>query len=242
MMYWIVMFLILVASCADTEIIYKDSDIFVDTDIELADCPDDMVEVGNICIDRYEASREDATETDQGSATGKAYSVKGVIPWMVNPMTDSAYEKFKKACDAAGKRLCKDQEWILACKGPENFTYSWGNEWERTICNNVDTFCDDHCEEESIPMEDCDLSENCGYEYYCFKVVPTGQFEDCSNYSGAFDINGNVWEITDTGSGYRIRGGAFNCAGPSNRLKCTYAAGWTELYAGFRCCKDRETK
>jgi len=222
----------------DTPLTDNDSPL-TDNDIELTDCPDDMVEVGSICVDRYEASREDATETDQGTATEQAYSIKGVKPWMVNPMTDDAYEKFKKACIAAGKRLCRDDEWISACEGPQKLTYSWGNEWERTTCNNVDTFCDDHCEENDIPMENCDLSENCGYNYYCFKVVPTGHFEDCTNFAGAFDINGNVWEITDTSNGYKIRGGAFNCGGPTSRLQCTYSAGWTALYAGFRCCKDR---
>ncbi|HPA57637.1 MAG TPA: hypothetical protein PLT70_09440 [bacterium] len=45
--------------------------------------------------------------------------------------------------------------------------------------------------------------------------------------------------MTDTGSGYKIRGGAFNCAGAIDRLKCTYSAGWSELYAGFRCCRER---
>jgi formylglycine-generating enzyme len=226
-------------SCADTEIIYKDSDIFNDADLELADCPDDMVEVGSICIDRYEASREDATAIDQGKATGKAYSVEGVMPWMVNPMTDEAYEEFKSACETAGKRLCNDNEWISACEGPEKLTYSWGNNWERKTCNNVDTFCDQFCEENGIPEATCNLSENCGYEYYCFKVLPTGTFKDCSNFAGSFDINGNVWEITESGSGYKVRGGAFNCGGPTSRLQCSYSAGWKELYAGFRCCMDR---
>jgi len=224
-------------SCADTEIIYKDSDIFNDSDNDITECPDDMVRIGKVCIDRYEASREDATETDQGTAKGKAFSRKGVMPWMVNPMTDEVYEKFKAACVSAGKRLCRDNEWVAACEGPEKSAYSWGNNWDRTICNNVDSFCDTHCEENDIPQSSCNLSENCGYEYYCFKPVPTGEFENCTNFAGAFDINGNVWEITDTGSGYRVKGGAFNCGGPSNRLKCTYAAGWKELYAGFRCCK-----
>jgi formylglycine-generating enzyme len=226
-------------SCADTEIIYKDSDIFNDSDSELADCPDDMVEVGNICIDKYEASKGDATETDQGTETEIAYSRKNKMPWMVNPMTDNHYEEFKSACLAAGKRLCKNDEWVAACEGPEKYSYSWGNDWNRTICNNVDSFCDDHCEENDIAIEDCNLSENCGYEYYCFKPVPTGEFEKCANFSGALDICGNVWEITDTGNSYLIKGGAFNCAGPAARLKCSYAAGWKELYAGFRCCMDR---
>ncbi|HQI05006.1 MAG TPA: hypothetical protein PL195_07060 [bacterium] len=226
------------ASCADTEVIYKDSELFSDND-ELSECPDDMVEAGRICIDRYEASRKDATAEDQGTATDIAISKKGVLPWMENPMNNAAYEQFKFACVAAGKFLCRDSEWVSICEGPEKLTYSWGNNWDVEICNNVDTFCDDHCLENDIPESECSTFPNCGYEYYCFKPALTGEFQDCVNFAGAHDINGNLWEITDTGSGYKIRGGAFNCAGAIDRLECTYSAGWSELYAGFRCCRER---
>jgi len=236
----IIIFLLLISTgCAETEVIYKDSELFSDDDTELGECPDDMVEVGKICVDRYEASRTDATSSDQGKEAGMAVSKKGVLPWMENPVTDQVYSIFKTACEAAGKVLCKDSDWVGACQGPEKLTYSWGNSWDREICNNVDTYCDDHCLKNDIPESECSTFPNCGYEYYCFKPAVTGEFESCTNFAGVHDINGNMWEITDTGSGYRIRGGAFNCAGASDRLKCTYAAGWKELYAGFRCCRER---
>jgi len=233
------LFITFLTSCAETEVIYKESDLFSDNDTELSKCPDDMVTVGNICIDRYEASRKDATATDQGTSTDIAFSKEGVLPWMENPMTDEAFENFKKAYEAAGKHLCQDSEWVAACEGPEQMAYSWGNNWDREVCNNVDTFCDDHCAAEEIPEEKCKTYPNCGYEYYCFKPSKTGEFTECFNFAKAYDINGNAWEITDTGSGYAVRGGAFNCASASDRLKCRYAAGWKELYAGFRCCLER---
>lgn len=223
----------------DVEIPEKDTDFFDDSDTDTALCPADMVENGNSCIDRYEASRLDATVNSQGIDTSIAVSKGGVMPWMVNPMSDSHYQEFKAACTAAGKRLCKDDEWISACEGPEKTVYSWGNAYDREICNNVDNFCDNYCADNGIAPEDCVLTENCGYTYNCFKSVLTGSYPDCKNYSDAFDINGNVWEITDAGAVYMTRGGAFNCGGPSNRLKCEFNATWTGLYAGFRCCKDR---
>lgn len=228
---------IFISGCADTEVIYKDSELFTDTDAELAPCPDDMVETGNICVDIYEASRSDATASGQGVSTDRAVSKKGVMPWMENPVNDEVYELFKAACEASGKRLCKDPEWTGVCHGTGNTVYSWGNDFDREICNNVDIFCDDHCEENGI--EDCNTGANCGYSYGCFKPQTTGNFENCKNFAGAFDINGNVWEMTDNGGSYVIRGGAFNCANAAERLKCSFAAGWKELYAGFRCCKER---
>jgi len=238
MIRYLFVFIILFTSCAQTEVIYKD-EFFTDNDTDLSDCPQDMVAVGRICIDKYEASRSDATESDQGAETDKAFSKAGVLPWMVNPINEAHFEQFKTACEASGKRLCKNDEWTANCQGPDELIYSWGDSFERNICNNVDTFCDEHCEENGIEEAGCNTFPDCGYDYYCFKVVPTGSFIDCKNYSGAFDVNGNVWEITDNGSGYSIKGGAFNCAKAQERLKCSYSAGWEKLYAGFRCCKDR---
>ncbi|HSW61611.1 MAG TPA: SUMF1/EgtB/PvdO family nonheme iron enzyme [bacterium] len=210
-----------------------------DEDTEQGACPSDMVENGVYCIDRYEASKKDATHLLQGTDESIAVSKESVLPWMVNPMTEADYQKFKTACTAAGKRLCRDDEWIFSCEGAEKTKYSWGVTYNREICNTVDAFCDEHCETNSIAPENCLMSENCGYSYYCFNVVKTGDFLNCINHSGAFDINGNVWEITDTGSAYKIRGGAFNCGNPSARLECGYNATWSDLFAGFRCCKDR---
>ncbi len=239
MFRYVLIFTLIFIGCAETEVIYKDSEFFNDNDNELSECPEEMVAVGNICMDIYEASRVDATADEQGTSEEKAVSKKGVLPWMVNPMTDEHFETFKKACIASGKRLCRNEEWTATCQGPEELTYSWGNDYDRKICNNVDTYCDEHCAENDISQAECNTFPDCGYDYYCFKVVPTGSFENCRNFADIYDISGNVWEITDNGEGYSVKGGAFNCANAQERLKCTYSAGWTKLYAGFRCCKDR---
>jgi hypothetical protein len=204
-------------------------------------CPTDMVAVGlNYCIDRYEASRRDATATEQGQDDSIALSRPGVMPWMVNPMSSAHFVAFQAACAAAGKRLCTREEWFAACTGPAQTPYVYGSVFDREACNCVDTFCDDYCAEHAIEPAQCTTTENCGYTYNCFHAMPTGQFAGCTNAYGTLDINGNVWEIvpSDTDSrGYEVRGGAFNCASPSLRVTCSFNAGWTDLYAGFRCCK-----
>lgn len=206
-------------------------------------CPDDMVPMGTICIDRYEASKLDATDSDMGIDDTQAMSAPNKIPWYVNPVTTDDITTFQNACDAAGKRLCRSDEWMQSCQTEKLNQYVFGNSFDATICNSVDTFCEDHCEVNSISSEECNLSANCGYQYLCFHVSPTGSFEGCTNSYGTFDTGGNVWEIvlseTDP-RGYEVKGGAFNCAGAATRLKCSYNAGWSALYAGFRCCKDQE--
>lgn len=108
----------------------------MDAPVELpplpASCPDGMVPIPGGCMDVYEASREDATEESQGEGT-VATSQKGVMPWEpVNLATARA------ACDAAGKRLCRLDEWVWSCHGPENTVYGYGDTYDPLICNGID--------------------------------------------------------------------------------------------------------
>lgn len=210
--------------------------------VETGTCPPDMVPIPvaePFCMDIYEASRADATATGMGADVNKAVSQAGVIPWFVNPMTDRMFEQFQAACRTSGKRICEKEEFFTACSQDGSNLYVFGNTFDREICNCVDTFCDDYCTEHGV--DPCSTADNCGYTYYCFHAVPTGDLVDCTNDYGTFDICGNAWEIVPSDTdlrGYEVRGGAFNCAGASARLQCTFNASWTALYAGFRCCRD----
>lgn len=227
------------------------------TEVDLSSCPDEMVVVtresdggdeSSFCIDRYEASRADADGTSGGSDSSMALSRADVIPWYENPMSAEVFSRFEEACGAAGKRLCTAEEWSTACVGPDDALYVFGDTYDAEVCNCVDTHCDDYCEENGISSDECNLGSNCGYRCgagnettECFHVTPTGSFPGCTNALGTFDINGNVWEIVTSESdarGFEVRGGAFNCASASTRLKCSYNADWDGLYAGFRCCRD----
>jgi hypothetical protein len=205
------------------------------------ECPCDMVPVGSeFCIDRYEASRPDATAVQPGLDESRATSRPGVLPWMVDPMTHADFLVFQSACEASEKHLCSKQEWFGACSGPgPGATYVFGNTFDPETCNCVDTFCDDYCLDNDIEPAQCNTDTNCGYQYNCFRAMPTGSFPACTNAYGTLDMNGNAWEVVPSNTdprGYEVRGGAFNCASPAVRLQCTFNAGWDDLYAGFRCC------
>lgn len=235
-------------------------------DAQTAPCPPEMVLVGSVCIDRYEASRKNADATSAGTDESVARSQPGVLPWYVNPMSTEAFEKFQAACAASGKRLCEPAEWLEACQGPEQNTYVFGNDWDPAMCNSVDTYCQECCAILGIAGDDCPSGENCGYSsdltssytpetcsitedygrdtcHVCYHVMPTGSFPECTNGNGLYDVNGNVWEVvpvptSEDSRGYQVRGGAFNCGSPSYRFECSFNASWSDLYAGFRCCKD----
>lgn len=206
-------------------------------------CPAGMVLIDDeFCIDIYEASRSDATEIFAGSDNSIALSKSNVLPWTVNPLTYDHFLAFVAACQAAEKHLCSKDEWFLTCSGPQgDAAYVFGDVFDPTACNCVDTFCSQHCSEEGIPSDECNTSPNCGYSYYCFKQMPTGKFTECTNEYHTYDMNGNAWEVvpsTTDPRGYEVRGGAFNCASAAARLRCDYNAGWDSLYAGFRCCSS----
>jgi formylglycine-generating enzyme required for sulfatase activity len=231
-------------------------------DGESRPCPPEMAAVGEICVDRYEASRQDATATGAGSDERVATSRPGVLPWYVNPMSAAALDRFQAACRAAGKRLCTAAEWLESCRGPAQSAYVFGNDWDPAICNSVETYCQTCCD--ILGLASCPLGDSCGYAatlsssytpetcfvtaaygkdtcHVCYHVMPTGSFLRCTSGNGLFDVNGNVWEVvpSDDSRGYQVRGGAFNCGAPSLRFQCDYNAGWNDLYAGFRCCQDR---
>jgi sulfatase modifying factor 1 len=241
------------------------ADTRVDTSPMVSPCPTDMALFGAVCVDRYEASRPDATSVSAGSDESRAASVAGVLPWFVNPMTSAALATFQAACQAAGKRLCAPEEWLDVCQGPAQTSYFFGNAWDPSVCNSVDSYCQECCEALG-DVASCPTGENCGYSsllsssytpetcgvdrpysrdacHVCFHVMPTGSFPGCSNDAGIYDVNGNVWEVVPVPTsvdsrGFQVRGGAFNCGSPSARFQCGFNASWNDLYAGFRCCRE----
>lgn len=178
---------------------------------ENIECPDEMVPVADsFCIDRYEASRPDATDLFAGIDGSFARSVQCVIPWRIGGNADAA----EAACADSGKRLCTPMEWELACKGTDAAVYGYGNDYEPETCNGLDTFGIEH-----------------------FHVTPTGSLAACTNEWGVYDMNGNLWEYVAGGSPQMVRGGAYNCIDSKTLHRCDYVPGnWTPSALGFRCC------
>jgi len=196
--------------CVANECIAEaDGDVDGDVDCSVT-CSDDMVPICGYCMDIYEASRQDATEDSQGTDDSIATSRAGVMPWIIQDR-----EVAKAACEAAGKRLCLHNEWIDACRGPQDLEYPYGDAYVTTTCNGIDTF-------------------GLGSQH----LMPTGSFEDCTNEYGTFDLSGNVWEI-DSDMPQWVHGGAYNCRDSALLHMCSYnqdlAGGMT---VGFRCCSD----
>ena len=222
-------------------------DVEADVDPDADDgCPDDMVRINeggvDFCMDIYEASRADATQYSQGFLA-LATSRAGVLPWYPVDLTAA-----RDGCTAAGKRLCKLNEWVQGCSGPSGLVYGYGNTYDPVICNGIDTYCDcggaacgglttcpyPHCYNQSS-------TEGGGPCGAAFHVEPTGSFANCISPYGVYDINGNVWELADSNDGLEhFRGGAFNCGDSVALHRCDHDGTWNPSAKGFRCCKDPE--
>ncbi len=185
-----------------------------DADLDtIPGCPAGMAAVADFCIDLYEASRGDATVTSAGSDGSRATSVAGVLPWQVGSNAEAAL-----ACAAAGKRLCSPAEWQMACEGPDETAYAYGDSYDAKTCNGIDSFGG-----------------------ITFHLAPTGSFPGCTDTWGVFDMNGNLWEHVAGGTDMTVRGGAYNCSDSVTYHRCDYIpTNWTPSARGFRCCADRE--
>ena len=196
------------------------------------DAPDEMVAVtggtSTFYIYTYEASRPDATATGFGTASHRSCSRPGVFPWRT-----VTYAEASAACAAAGKRLCTEDEWQLACGGPAGLAFPYGDTYDRDACNGRDVDLD-------CTAPDSDQVATTGRSFAC----PIGASSQCVSPSGATDLSGNLREWTATpvgGTAFRVRGGGFDNIEEGLRCDFSFIAFEPDTAfpnLGFRCCAD----
>jgi formylglycine-generating enzyme required for sulfatase activity len=176
----------------------------------------------NFCIDKYEYP-----------------NVVGVIP-----MVMVSWYKAKELCEAKGKRLCGDDEWTLACEGPDRLPYTYGWKRDAGACNI------DHL---WIAPNNGKLESKNPKVYgpevdRLSKRVPAGSMPGCKSPYGVMDMGGNVDEwtlnVTHHAKPYKsiFKGGHW-AKGARNRCRPITSSHNenTAYYAeGFRCCSDNK--
>jgi sulfatase modifying factor 1 len=139
----------------------------------------------------------------------------GAIPTSNVSRVDAA-----KLCQAKSKRLCSELEWERACKGDNNTTYEYGDNYNKAACGT------------GVPIEQG-------------AHRPSGDRLACKSEFGALEMHGGVWEWTDSswqrgthGDLGVLRGGnaragelVGRCANAIARKPKT-----TSSTMGFRCC------
>jgi len=214
-------------------------------------CPAGMVSVGarGVCIDAFEASLDvvDARGRTlrkhspyQTPATGvriTARSRRGVVP-----QAHLSQEQAAAACEAAGKRLCSDDEWLAACRGKSASQYPYGADHEAGRCNDkgVSPLRTLHGAAEGLEVFGMEAMNDPRLNQIAGTVARTGQFKRCKTSAGAFDMVGNLHEWTADASG-TFRGGYY-LDNEINGKGCDYVTKahntkYRDYSIGFRCCK-----
>jgi formylglycine-generating enzyme required for sulfatase activity len=139
------------------------------------------------------------------------------------PTANLNYDAAKRVCENAGKRLCTNEEWTYACAGKPLNTYSYGNRFQKDVCNSI------HVKR---------------------KVEPSGSFVDCHSETGIYDMAGNLWEWIEpakTGT-LQARGGSFRDGELAQRCTFTFKLFRNQESSlsfdnfGVRCCRDASPK
>ena len=168
----------------------------------------------HFCIDKYEASDK-----------------KGETP----PIMISWYNS-KSKCEDAGKRLCVDHEWSLACEGNEILPYPYGYRRDATACNI------DHPQKSWFNAATSGMTMEIALKLD--QRVPSGSMAGCVSPFGVYDMTGNVDEFVINSSGHPYVSGLMGghwVKGARNRCRPeTTVHGPTTVYyeISYRCCMD----
>ena len=236
--------------CVDPSVLPScDPDAMPTPNPDLAEAPGEttclpgMTRVSSFCIDTFEAHLVTFPDLgpmspyfSPGTAEVMAKSAAGAVPHgYINQL------EAEDACTNAGKRLCTNQEWLRACRGPTDNTYPYGNTLDVGVCND---HRDQHPAIEYFMTTDSWIWSE--LDHQCLNqledgLAETGAYADCTSDEGVHDMMGNLHEWTDDPAG-TFRGG-FYVDTVLNGSGCLYVttahdvSHW-DYSTGFRCCAD----
>jgi sulfatase modifying factor 1 len=241
----------------DDGVIDAGFDAALDVSVDVVDelppsgpCPTGMsyIEAAGFCVDRWEAHVEvfDGTSYVPHSPYETLDSVSGKYRAATDPsVVPQGYisgEQSLEACLQAGKRLCSMEEYRMACRGPADTTYPYGDAYQSGACNEgrtvhplLELYGADAGPEiwDSAHMNDPAINQQAD------TVALTGEYAQCTNAYGAFDMVGNLHEWVDDPDGTFL--GGFYVDAEINGSGCTYTTtahqfGYHDYSTGFRCC------
>jgi sulfatase modifying factor 1 len=143
-------------------------------------------------------------------------------------------------CERAGKRLCRSDEWVTACRGQQDRSFPYGDHYEPGACN---VFRESHPAallhgNASIGHLDPRLNLVEGAEGPLLR--PTGASARCTSVWGndaIYDMVGNLDEWVDDGDGTFLGGfyARATRAGCDARIT-THPKPYADYSLGVRCC------
>ena len=195
-----------------------------DTNADVAPIPADVPPMRELAF----GDRAFSIDTFEASVVaGAAVSGKHQIPAF-----KVSWFEAKAACEQAGKRLCREDEWLSACQHAAAQDDDGDGE-----------FADDLIEGSAYPYGDFHDEGRCwdDHEQPEFRPVYTGEMPGCTTPAGVWDLTGNVEEWAgDTPERAVLLGGAWDTS--EDHARCyrrndSFGAGYSSLRTGFRCCR-----
>lgn len=188
-------------------------------------CPPDMAFVETFCMDHYEAPNQPGADplVMQSALDGEAW------------------------CEAIGKRLCTEDEWVKACEGPQMSTYPYGDTHIASQCNDDKTWM--VVNESALNTWPSQTAQDEVAKLW--QGAPSGSYPECVSTYGVYDLTGNIeeWVVRTqphVNSYPHVLKGCYwaGCyGGASPRCASTnpaHASAFRYYETGFRCCKDLE--
>lgn len=160
---------------------------------------------------------------------------KGALPRVMDRFVDA-----EALCAKAGKRLCSEYEWEMACEGPDTRPWPYGFAYDKTACNSEKPYRP--VSEQKLASNDPKVRD--AEAKRAFQGEPLGAFPACASAFGVVDLTGNVEEWVTTSRPiwpYRssLKGGYWSkpwsgCRGTNE----SHGPEFRFYEIGFRCCKD----
>jgi formylglycine-generating enzyme len=149
----------------------------------------------------------------------------------------------EKSCADAGKRVCRESEWVAACEGPDEtpFPYGWRREPEK--CNFDNKWINPILDRVYSKDPEVQRAELLRLD----RSLPSGARPDCKSGFGVFDLTGNVdeWVRADDERSNRrsrfagLKGGAWGHVRNACRpVTTSHPPEFTYYFISFRCCAD----
>lgn len=145
------------------------------------------------------------------------------------------------ACEAEGKRLCWESEWVAACEGPEKLPFPYGLERDATKCNIDNRWLSPHLDQVYSSKPAIAAAELLRLD----QSVPSGAKPECVSGFGVHDLTGNLdeWVISEKNRGRSkwagLKGGAWGHVRNACRpITFSHPAEFTYYFISFRCCAD----
>lgn len=177
----------------------------------------------------------------RGAFRIRAVSVGGVVP-----QGYLSYPLARRACENAGKRLCREEEWILACRGAGQTKFPYGPHYRAGVCNIHRPLHPAHVLHGNASIGHTDPRLNLVMESIGDRLDPllrpTGATPGCASRwadDAAFDMVGNLDEWIEDDSGVFVGGFYARVSSKGCEAKIAgHAPAYYDYSTGTRCCRD----